>query len=96
MAHYDSLYEDASRSDIIERIEAYKTVIDKYKEKERLLEEDLESVNHEISRELLRNESDKMVRSIQSYQKEIARLNKLLTSQDEGFKISKYELFMKK
>lgn len=92
MGHYDFLDEEVLKTEIAERIEGLKSAIDKYKEKERLLEEDLLYVNHEISRELLRDESDKMVRWIQAYQREITRLNKLLSRHDEGFKISRYEV----
>jgi len=92
MGFYDFLDEDVLKSEIAERIEGLKSAIDKYKEKERLLEEDLKHVIHEISRELLREESDKMVRWIQSYQNEVSRLNKLLARHNEGFKIERYEL----
>lgn len=95
MAHYDSLWEDASRDDIVKEIESAKLAIEMYKDKEMLLESDLTSVKHEISIELLRNESDKMVRWQQSYQKELIRLNKLLDNYDKGVKIEKYELFFK-
>jgi hypothetical protein len=56
------------------------------------LEADLESVKNEISIELIRNESDKMVRWQLAYQRELTRLNKLLKRHDEGFEISKYEV----
>lgn len=92
MGHYDFLDEEVLRSEIAERIKGLNRGIDLYKEKERLLEEDLLYVIHEASRELLREESDKMVRWIQSYQNEITRLNKLLARHDEGFKISRYEI----
>ncbi|MFS1518580.1 hypothetical protein V1503_19265 [Bacillus sp. SCS-151] len=91
MKHYDYLDEDVLRDDITERIKGLNNAIEQYKEKERLLEEDLLSVTHEISRELLRSESDKMVRWTQSYQQEVFRLKKLLSRHDEGLKIPRYE-----
>lgn len=92
MGHYDFLDEEVLRNEIAERIKGFNSAINQYKEKERLLEEDLLYVQHEVSRELLREESDKMVRWTQSYQNEINRMNKLLARHDEGFKISRYEI----
>jgi predicted DNA-binding protein YlxM (UPF0122 family) len=93
MAHYyDDWNRKVSRKDIADKIEAVNNSIKTYENKEKLLEEDLENVNHEISRELLKNESDKMVRWRQAYQNELIRLNKLLSRFDEGVKITNYEL----
>lgn len=92
MGVYEDWDAEVSRDEILERIEGLKITIGRYKDKEQLLEADLSSVLHEVSRDLLRDESDKMVRWIQSYQNEVARLNKLLSRQNEGFRISKYEV----
>jgi len=93
MEYYDYLWEKANRDDIVSKINSVKSAIEIYKGNEKLLEADLTNVNHLISIELLRNESDKMVKCRQSYQRQLVRLNRLLARYDEGLRVEKNELF---
>ncbi|WP_310877025.1 hypothetical protein [Priestia megaterium] len=87
MAHYDYLYEDASRKDITERIEMAEKAIVRYDGYKKDLEKDIHNITAEYTKLTLEKEIKEVERWTVKWNKDLINFNNLLKSHDEGQKI---------
>ena len=92
MAHYDYLYEDASREDITEEINLVQRILDKNDTYTKDLKKDIDKIATEYSKIVIEKEIKELERSTNTWSKKLSNLNELLKSHDNGQKIMRSAL----
>lgn len=84
MAHYDFLYEEQTRDDILKEIERQENIILRLTTEINNIKNDLNFNLSEVSNELLNEELNKNTRDIIGTNKKHQKLLKLLSQHDNG------------
>jgi len=92
MAHYDYLYEDASRKDITEEINLAQRILDRHNSYTKDLKKDIDKITTEYSKIVIEKEIKELERSTNTWSKKLSNLNELLKSHDNGQKIMRSAL----